>query len=102
MGASDGSVIFAFLILFLGLFGVFLFGGLVWHYVRATRHAMLLSSLIRSEHEKTWSAGKPVLRDVHVNTPRACLGNFEYDLVSSSATYYAKTGMAESVSSFSP
>jgi hypothetical protein len=66
LDASDGSVIFAFLIIFLGMFGLFLFGGLAWHYIRARRTAALVDALSRYEHARHWHEGAPVMRDIRV------------------------------------
>jgi hypothetical protein len=79
---ANGAILFAFIILFLGLFGLTLFGGLAWHYLKARRYAALYAALMQYEQNKHWSSGRPTIRDVHVNLPRAHLRGYGQDLVS--------------------
>jgi hypothetical protein len=43
--------------------------GLVWHYMKARRHAMLVEALVRYEHAKNWGSGVPEMYEIRVAAP---------------------------------
>jgi hypothetical protein len=57
----DASIIFSFLIIFLGVFGSFLVCGLVWFHVRRRQRALLAEQLAEYQALFLWHDGKPQL-----------------------------------------
>ena len=60
----DSSVVFAFLLILLGSFGVFIVGGVAWHWARARRRALVAAALARRALRSTWAGGAPRLWDI--------------------------------------